>query len=95
MLLRFKAPSFSALLYLISVKVAPTNDYGQRAHEDLIVTRGQGFRKEKNKKKKGSYRGGEITVRDFIVELSPSQIGFIYRWRAIALSSHNVVNSEL
>jgi len=43
-------------------KVAPTNDYGQRAHEDLIVTRGQGFRKEKNKKKKGSYRGGEITM---------------------------------
>ncbi|KAF8809114.1 hypothetical protein BYT27DRAFT_7136775 [Phlegmacium glaucopus] len=43
-------------------KATPTNDYGQRAHEDLIVTRGQGFRKEKNKKKKGSYRGGEITM---------------------------------
>jgi hypothetical protein len=26
------------------------------------VTRGAGFRKEKNKKKRGSYRGGEITV---------------------------------
>jgi len=43
-------------------KIAPANDYGQRAHQDLIVTRGQGFRKEKNKKKKGSYRGGEITM---------------------------------
>jgi hypothetical protein len=42
---------------------APNNDYGKRAHQDLIVTRGAGFRKEKNKKKRGSYRGGEITVR--------------------------------
>ena len=44
------------------VKTAPRNDYGARAHQDLIVTRGAGFRKEKNKKKRGSYRGGEITV---------------------------------
>ncbi|KAG1832655.1 SRP40, C-terminal domain-containing protein [Suillus variegatus] len=42
-----------------------TNDYGNRAHQDLIVTRGAGFRKEKNKKKRGSYRGGEITVSMF------------------------------
>ncbi|KAH7914008.1 SRP40, C-terminal domain-containing protein [Hygrophoropsis aurantiaca] len=40
-----------------------TNDYGERAHRDLIVTRGQGFRKEKNKKKRGSYHGGEITMQ--------------------------------
>ncbi|GJJ12309.1 hypothetical protein Clacol_006550 [Clathrus columnatus] len=39
------------------------NDYGAKANQDLIVTRGEGFRKEKNKKKRGSYRGGEITVR--------------------------------
>lgn len=39
------------------------NDYGEKASADLIVTRGAGFRKEKNKKKRGSYRGGEITVR--------------------------------
>ncbi|KAL7413720.1 SRP40, C-terminal domain-containing protein, partial [Mrakia frigida] len=38
------------------------NDYGERASRDLIVTRGAGFRKEKNKKKRGSYRGGEISV---------------------------------
>lgn len=37
-------------------------DYGEKASADLIVTRGSGFRKEKNKKKRGSYRGGEITV---------------------------------
>jgi hypothetical protein len=46
--------------------MGPSNDYGQRAHNDLIVTRGAGFRKEKNKKKRGSYRGGEITVRPFL-----------------------------
>ena len=37
-------------------------DYAQKAHEDLIVTRGKGFTKEKNKKKRGSYRGGYIDV---------------------------------
>ena len=42
---------------------AMTSDYGARASQDLIVTRGAGFRKEKNKKKRGSYRGGDITVR--------------------------------
>jgi SRP40, C-terminal domain len=71
MLLRFKSLFINSFTFShLCVKAAPTNDYGQRAHEDLIVTRGQGFRKEKNKKKKGSYRGGEITVWDFIFELS-------------------------
>ncbi|KAI0807778.1 SRP40, C-terminal domain-containing protein, partial [Fomes fomentarius] len=42
---------------------ASETDYGARASRDLIVTRGAGFRKEKNKKKRGSYHGGEITVR--------------------------------
>ncbi|KAK3401966.1 SRP40, C-terminal domain-containing protein, partial [Sordaria brevicollis] len=36
------------------------HEWGQKAHEDLIVTRGKGFTKEKNKKKRGSYRGGRI-----------------------------------
>ncbi|KAK6429318.1 jun-like transcription factor, partial [Oleoguttula sp. CCFEE 5521] len=35
-------------------------DYAEKAHQDLIVTRGKGFTKEKNKKKRGSYRGGAI-----------------------------------
>ncbi|RUS29814.1 SRP40, C-terminal domain-containing protein [Jimgerdemannia flammicorona] len=39
------------------------NSYGFKAHNDLIVTKGKGFRTEKNKKKRGSYRGGQI---DFI-----------------------------
>lgn len=37
-------------------------DYADRAHQDLIVTKGKGFTKEKNKKKRGSYRGGMIDV---------------------------------
>ena len=44
-------------------RMAATNDYGVKANADLIVTRGADFRKEKNKKKRGSYRGGDITVR--------------------------------
>lgn len=36
--------------------------YGQKAFQDLVVTRGKGFTKEKNKKKKGSYRGGSINM---------------------------------
>ncbi|TQS37174.1 hypothetical protein Golomagni_02360 [Golovinomyces magnicellulatus] len=39
-------------------------DYAQKAHEDLIVTKGKNFTKEKNKKKRGSYRGGRIDVED-------------------------------
>ena len=39
---------------------ASANDYGARASRDLGVTKGAGFRKEKNKKKRG--------VRDFRVE---------------------------
>lgn len=35
-------------------------DYADRAYNDLSVTRGKGFTKEKNKKKRGSYRGGAI-----------------------------------
>ncbi|KAF9359308.1 hypothetical protein BGX34_008444 [Mortierella sp. NVP85] len=37
------------------------NGYGYRAHLDMIVTRGKGFRAEKTKKKRGSYKGGFIT----------------------------------
>jgi hypothetical protein len=37
-------------------------DYSQRAYEDLVVTKGKGFTKEKNKKKRGSYRGGLIDI---------------------------------
>ncbi len=37
-------------------------DYAERAHRDLAPTKGKQFTKEKNKKKRGSYRGGVIDV---------------------------------
>jgi len=46
------------------------NDYGTRASRDLLVTRGSGFRKEKNKKKRGSYRGGEITMESHSIKFT-------------------------
>ncbi|KAL5511313.1 SRP40 [Sanghuangporus vaninii] len=49
---------------------AKRGDYGERAHADLIVTRGGGFRKEKNKKKRGSYRGGEITLESHSIKFT-------------------------
>ena len=48
--------------YIVIAQGARPDDYGARANRDLVVTRGDGFRKEKNKKKRGSYRGGDITV---------------------------------
>lgn len=42
-----------------SNKYVPYN-YADRAYNDLSVTRGKNFTKEKNKKKRGSYRGGTI-----------------------------------
>ena len=44
-------------------------DYADRAYQDLSVTKGKGFTKEKNKKKKGAYRGGAI-------DLAPKGIKF-------------------
>ncbi|OLL22442.1 LisH domain-containing protein [Neolecta irregularis DAH-3] len=41
---------------------APEDSYGAKASRDLIVTRGKGFRTEKGKKKKGSYKGGKIDM---------------------------------
>ena len=41
-------------------KPAAVNTYGYKAYQDLSVTKGKGFLKAKNKKKRGSYRGGPI-----------------------------------
>ncbi|KAI8989778.1 SRP40, C-terminal domain-containing protein, partial [Trametes punicea] len=49
---------------------ASASDYGARAARDLVVTRGAGFRKEKNKKKRGSYRGGEITMQSYSIKFN-------------------------
>ncbi|KAI1777504.1 SRP40, C-terminal domain-containing protein [Hypoxylon cercidicola] len=39
-----------------------SHGYGEKAHQDLIVTKGKGFTKEKNKKKRGSYKGGPLDI---------------------------------
>ncbi|EJF66167.1 SRP40, C-terminal domain-containing protein [Dichomitus squalens] len=49
---------------------AAESDYGARASRDLMVTRGAGFRKEKNKKKRGSYKGGEITMQSYSIKFT-------------------------
>jgi len=36
--------------------------WGERANHDLKFTRGKSFRHEKTKKKRGSYRGGQISM---------------------------------
>lgn len=36
--------------------------WGEKAAQDLKFTRGKSFRHEKTKKKRGSYRGGQINV---------------------------------
>ena len=36
--------------------------WGAKANKDLIVTQGKSFRHEKTKKKRGSYKGGQINV---------------------------------
>jgi len=43
-------------------KRGATGDWGEKAHKALSVTRGKGFRHEKNKKKKGHYTGGSISM---------------------------------
>ncbi len=54
-------------------------EWGQKAHEDLIVTKGKGFTKEKNKKKRGSYRGGRIDTS----ALAESSSKIRKRWNAV------------
>lgn len=41
-------------------KKGAAGSYGEKAYKDLAPTRGKGFRQEKNKKKRGSYKGGKI-----------------------------------
>jgi hypothetical protein len=44
------------------------DQYGMKAHRDLIVTKGKGFTKEKNKKKRGSYKGGAIDFQSHSIK---------------------------
>ncbi len=51
---------------------ADPESYGYKAHMDLIKTRGAGFRKEKDKKKRGSYRGGQIDLGSHSIKFAYS-----------------------
>ena len=44
------------------VKQFGEDGYGAKANKVLIAVKGKDFRHEKTKKKRGSYRGGEITL---------------------------------
>lgn len=39
------------------------DSYGVKAHNDLVVTRGKGFRKEKTKKKRQNHHGGTLNYQ--------------------------------
>ena len=41
-------------------KSGAVGSYGEKANRDLAPVRGRDFRQEKNKKKRGAYRGGAI-----------------------------------
>lgn len=43
-------------------KIGSRGDWGEKANLDLKHTRGKGFRHEKTKKKRGSYKGGAINT---------------------------------
>jgi nucleolin len=46
--------------------------FGERANLDLIKTRGKSFRHEKTKKKRGTYRGGQIDMNSHSIKFSDS-----------------------
>ncbi|KAL2960785.1 hypothetical protein AAZX31_17G056300 [Glycine max] len=48
------------------------NGYGAKAAEILDQVRGRGFRHEKTKKKRGSYRGGQIDLQSHSVKFNYS-----------------------
>jgi SRP40, C-terminal domain. len=61
-------PYFSTFLskwslnYKIVLQRGARGSWGEKANQDLKFTRGKSFRHEKTKKKRGSYRGGQISM---------------------------------
>lgn len=49
-------------LHLFPLQRGSYGSWGERAYNDLRKTQGKNFRHEKNKKKKGSYRGGMLDM---------------------------------
>ena len=60
-------------MLLCDLQDIASNDFGYKAHLDLIVTRGKGFRTEKTKKKRGSYRGGQIDFSSNSIKFGGSE----------------------
>ena len=52
----------SSITFYIDMFAFGNDGYGAKASEKLMTVRGKDFRHEKTKKKRGSYRGGEITL---------------------------------
>lgn len=68
------SPAFVTLRY---GTVSPQGTFGQggygfKASEKLSKVRGKDFRHEKTKKKRGSYRGGEISMNSYSVKFDDS-----------------------
>ena len=53
---------FPTTFYFTDAKAFGVDGYGAKASEKLMTVRGKDFRHEKTKKKRGSYRGGSITM---------------------------------
>jgi len=53
-------------------KGGASGSYGEKAHRDLIQVKGKGFRAEKTKKKRGSYRGGTIDLQSHSIKFDNS-----------------------
>ncbi|CAL1546149.1 unnamed protein product, partial [Lymnaea stagnalis] len=63
---KFRDNSFEA-------KSGARGSWGEKANKDLIVTRGKGFKHEKTKKKRGSYRGGPIDTAVHSIKFDDSE----------------------
>lgn len=63
------------------------SDYGARASADLIVTRGKGFVKEKNKKKRSAI---SFAVVESSADISLSFCRGSYRGGDITMESHSI-----
>lgn len=62
----FASPLLKTNLFMD--KGGSVGSYGHKAHEDLIKTKGAGFRKEKDKKKRGAYKGGSIDFQSHSIK---------------------------
>ncbi|CAG0916877.1 unnamed protein product [Notodromas monacha] len=59
---RRESSEFTTDGLLLSLLRGATGCWGEKAFHDLKYTKGKSFKHEKTKKKRGSYRGGEISL---------------------------------